>query len=170
MPLVSFQTTKQGKLKGINLSIYSRRPYLYSLLNVSSITVQFLMSEAYICACPGLQIFSQLSTSGISICSLSFILTYCPLSSYRGAYLWVTVLSYAVIRLSLNTVIPLGKHISFYTIATLILATGIFVCGIGDLITDSTAVAASISFIIDRFQVLRFDLDVNSSFSRNVLK
>ena len=76
----------------------------------------------------------------------------------------MTVLSYAIIRLSPNTVIPLSRYISFYIIATLILARGIFTYGISDLITNITAVAANIFFIINRFYVLRFDLDANSSF------
>ena len=65
---------------------------------------------------------------------------------------------------------PLGRYISFYIIVILILAIGIFIYRIGDLITNSTAVIINIFFIIDRFYVLRFDLDVNSSFSYNVLK
>ena len=65
---------------------------------------------------------------------------------------------------------PLGRYISFYTITTLVLIIGISTYGINDLITNSTAVIASIPFIINRFYVLRFDLDTNSSFFYNVLK
>ena len=63
----------------------------------------------------------------------------------------MTVLNYAVIRLSLNTVMPLGRYISFYTIVILVLTIGISAYGISDMITDNTAVAASIPFVIDRF-------------------